>query len=231
MTMNRIAYLWLAAIVLAGMLISSSSAQNSGGQNASPQVSATPATNPPDPSLGSYARALRKDKKQQAAKHFDNDNLPRQDKLNVVGESDSAQSSAANTPDQQTSPANSKSTDKSAMPAVTPGETAEQRQQVFDQWKGRISSQQSEIDLLSRELDVTQREYKMRAAEFYSDAGERLRNQASWDKADADYKQEIADKQKALDEAKQKLGDMQEDARRAGVPSSARDSEQPEQQQ
>jgi hypothetical protein len=231
MTMNRIAYLWLAAVVLAGMLISSSSAQNSGGQNASPQVSTTPATNPPDPSLGNYARALKKDKKQQAAKHFDNDNLPREDKLSVVGSSDSADSSAANTPDQQTASADSKSTAKSGNPAVTPGETPEQRQQVYDLWKQKLSSQQSEIDLLSRELDVEQREYKMRAAEFYSDAGERLRNQAAWDKADADYKSEIADKQKVLDEAKQKLGDMQEDARRAGVPSSARDSEPPDQQQ
>ena len=42
---------------------------------------------------------------------------------------------------------------------------------------------------------------------------------ADWDKQDAQYKQQIADKQKALDDAKQKLDDMQEDARKAGVPS------------
>jgi hypothetical protein len=54
---------------------------------------------------------------------------------------------------------------------------------------------------------------------MYADAGNRLRNQLPWDKEDADYKQKIADKQKALEDAKQKLTDMQEEARKAGVPS------------
>lgn len=72
----------------------------------------------------------------------------------------------------------------------------------------------------SRELDVLQREYQLRAAAFYADAGNRLRNQAVWDQEDAKYKEQIADKQKELDTAKQKLDDMQEDARKAGMPSS-----------
>jgi len=46
-----------------------------------------------------------------------------------------------------------------------------------------------------------------------------MRNATQWDKEEADYKQKIADKQKALDDAKQKLEDMKEDARKAGVPS------------
>jgi LAS superfamily LD-carboxypeptidase LdcB len=55
---------------------------------------------------------------------------------------------------------------------------------------------------------------------MYADAGNRIRNSAQWDKQDADYKQKIADKQKAVDDAKQKLEEMQEEARKAGVPSS-----------
>jgi hypothetical protein len=58
---------------------------------------------------------------------------------------------------------------------------------------------------------------------MYGDAGNRLRNSADWDKQDAQYKQQIADKQKALDDAKQKQDEMQEDARKAGVPSSVRE--------
>jgi hypothetical protein len=54
---------------------------------------------------------------------------------------------------------------------------------------------------------------------MYADAGNRMRNEAQWDKQDADYKQKIADKQKAIEDAKQKLGDMQEEARKDGVPS------------
>jgi multidrug resistance efflux pump len=77
--------------------------------------------------------------------------------------------------------------------------------------------------MLSRELDVLQREYRLRAAAFYADAGNRLRNSGSWDKEDAQYKQQIDQKQKALDNAKQELDDMQEQARKSGVPSSARE--------
>jgi hypothetical protein len=58
---------------------------------------------------------------------------------------------------------------------------------------------------------------------MYGDVGSRLRNSAEWDKQDAQYKQQIADKQKALDEAKQKLEDLQEQARKAGAPSSVRE--------
>ena len=76
---------------------------------------------------------------------------------------------------------------------------------------------------MGRELDVLQREYKLRVADMYADAGNRLRNSADWDKQDAQYKQQLADKQQALDDAKQKLDDLQEEARKAGVPSSVRE--------
>jgi predicted nucleic acid-binding Zn-ribbon protein len=55
---------------------------------------------------------------------------------------------------------------------------------------------------------------------MYADVGNRLRNAAQWDKEETSYKQQIADKQKALDDAKQKLEDMKDEATKAGVPSS-----------
>jgi hypothetical protein len=58
---------------------------------------------------------------------------------------------------------------------------------------------------------------------MYADAGNRLRNSTDWDKQDAQYKQQIADKQKALDEANQKFEDVQEEARKAGAPASVRE--------
>jgi hypothetical protein len=182
--------------------------------------------------LGNYARELKKEKKQQAAKRFDNDNLPREDKLSVVGPAaESADSSGATPPEQQAASGDAKAAEanKPAMPTVTAGQSQEERQQVYDQWKGKLSAQQSEVDSLARELDLEQREYKLRAASFYGDAGERLRNETGWDKEDAEYKKKIADAQKALDDAKQKMGDMQEDARKAGVPASVREGEQPQQ--
>ena len=58
---------------------------------------------------------------------------------------------------------------------------------------------------------------------MYADVGNRLRNSVSWDKEDREYKQQIAEKEKAVADAKQKLDDMQESARKAGVPSAVRE--------
>jgi hypothetical protein len=232
--MKRIMYFSLAGIVLAGMSVSLLHAQNATGQtsnsqNANPQSTTVPQTvNSPEPSLGDYARAVKKDKKQTAAKQFDNDNLPREDKLSVVGPAaDDSGASPDNAAQEPAAAGDAKTAaNKSAMPSVTPGQTPEQRQQVYDEWKGKLSSQQSQVDELAKDLDLEQREYKLRAASFYGDAGERLRNEANWDKQDADYKKKIADDQQALDDAKQKMSDMQEDARKAGVPSSIREADQ-----
>jgi hypothetical protein len=161
-------------------------------------------------SLGDYAREVRKEKAKepQATKKYTNDNLPRNDVLSVVGNA-------------QEEPAQ-KAAGESAGNAGAKPASAEDRQKANDQWKKKISGQKDQISLMSRELDVLQREYRLRAAAFYADAGNRLRNAGAWDKEDAQYKKQIADKQKALDAAKQQLDDLQEQARKAGVPSSVR---------
>jgi hypothetical protein len=218
--MKRTLFALLVGIFMSGLMTCLSSAQNT---TAPPD----PSTSAPEPSLGSYARAVKKDKKPQiiAVKKFDNDNLPKDDKISVVG------NGATAAPDTSTalseSPAATSPADKMA---VQPGQSQEQRQVVYDQWQQKINTQQAQVDLLQRELDVDQKEYRLRAAAFYADAGDRLRNQGEWDKQDADYKQKIADKQKALDEAKQKVTDLQEEARKSGVPSSSREVAQPDQQ-
>jgi hypothetical protein len=187
-------------------------------------------------SLGAYARQVRKDPGTTAKpKVFDNDNLPREDKLSVVGTPSSGDNSA------DAKPAESDNTTATAAPAAGTEEkatgevkpptatvkTAEDdeaaKQAAWKQWGDKIAGQKDQIDLLTRELDVLQREYQIRAAAMYSDVGNRLRNSGDWDKQDADYKQKIADKQKALDDAKQKLEDIQEEARKAGTPSSIRE--------
>jgi hypothetical protein len=150
--------------------------------------------------------------------------MPVDDKLNVVGgagSSDSQAQSAANGGADAAS-SDKKSDDK--PPAIQPGQSQEDRQKTYDAWKDRLSDQKAKVDLLNRELDVEQREYQLRAAAMYADAGNRLRNSGNWDKEDADYKQKIAEKKKAADAAKQELDDMQENARKAGVPSSVRES-------
>jgi hypothetical protein len=205
--MKRIAYVRIAGVILAGMVASVANAQS---------------TTQEQP-LGDYARAVRKDKKPATTKQFDNDNLPADDKLSVVGNpgalaADGSQT-AANGADAGAS--DKKADDKS--PTVQPGESKEERQRTYDSWKDRLTAEKDKIDLLAREFDVEQREYQLRAAAMYADAGNRMRNSTAWDKEDADYKQKIELKKKALDDAKKELDDMQEDARKAGVPSSVRE--------
>ncbi len=211
--MKRIAYVWLAGIILAGMLVTLAGAQSQ--------------------SLGDYARAARKDKdkdkKQPVAKQFDNDNLPKTDKLSIVGNAlpqptEEAKESAPQEGDHAKAAAQTgkgAQTDKSAETA--PKDATAEREKTYKEWQQKIADQRKQIDLLSRELDVMQREYRLRAAAFYADAGNRLRNQADWDKEDAAYKQKIAEKQKAVDAAKQHLDDLQEQARKAGVPAAMRE--------
>jgi hypothetical protein len=228
--MKPVASLTLLAIFVAG-IVSFSRAQSTVTPNSTaPQNTVVPnTTSTSDQSLGDWARAQKKDKA-KTAKVFDNDNMPMQDQLNIVGreteQTVDAQSSSSG--DQQhnsvgpdgkpSATARPLSNDKPL--AITPGESAEDRQKVYDQWQNRITDEQQKIDLATRELDVLQREYKLREADFYADAGNRLRNQTDWDKKDADYKKELADKQQALNDAKDTMDNMQEDARKAGVPNS-----------
>jgi hypothetical protein len=199
--MKRIAYIGLGLTLLSALLISAAGAQ------AAPQ--------PIEPPLGDYARKVRKEPATKAKpKVFDNDNLPTDDKLSVVGQKQTADASAPGPTDNKDAAA--------AKPeaAVKPEDDQAKKQAAWKEWQSKLTAQKDSIDLAARELDVLQREYQLRAAAMYADAGNRIRNEAQWDKQDADYKQKIADKQKAVDDAKQKLSDMQEEARKAGVPSS-----------
>jgi len=178
------------------------------------------------PSLGDYARQVRKEPSAMSkAKVFDNDNLPREDKLSVVGKP--AEQTEATAPDQAASSntAGAPATSADGNAAKAAGDQSN-KDAANKQWTDKIAAQQSAIDLLTRELDVANKEYQLKAAAMYADAGNRLRNSADWDKQDAQYKQTIADKQKALDDAKQKLDDLQEEARKAGVPTSVREQAQ-----
>ena len=161
-------------------------------------------------SLGDYARKVRKEPGDAKAKPkvFDNDNLPTNDKLSIVGPAPAANATQK--------PADGK--DAAAKPAASADEEQAKKQAAWKAWQDKLSAQKDSIDLASRELDVLQREYQLRAAAMYADVGNRMRNATQWDKEEADYKQKTADKQKAVEDAKQKLEDMKEEARKAGVP-------------
>lgn len=234
--MKRITQVGLGLVLSCGLLGLPAAAQNQTPQNQAPPDSQAGS------SLGDYARQVRKDNGQTKAKAkvFDNDNLPKEDKLSVVGAPVAAPTDTA----AEAKPAETSTEAKAAEPGATAPAAADsktanppaqsqtpksseqeaaERQAAWKQWQQKLADQKSQIDLLQREFDVLQREYQIRAAAFYADAGNRMRNSTSWDKQDAEYKQQIADKQKAVDDAKQKLDDMEEEARKAGVPASMRE--------
>lgn len=190
----------------------------------------------PTSSLGDYARQVRKTSSPNAKpKVFDNDNLPQNDKLSVVGKAPAAgeQPSEAKKEESTTSQNSDNKPGAEAKPGTTekpaaadaanPANEQAAKEAAWKHWSEQIAQQKDQIDLMNRELDVLQREYQIRAAAMYADVGNRLRNSTDWDKQDAQYKQQIADKQKAVEDAKQKLDDLQEEARKAGVPSSVRE--------
>jgi len=204
--MKRITYFALAGATLAACWATLAGAQSQPTQSQS---------------LGDYARTVRKDKsKVTQAKQYDNDNLPTTDKLSVVGSSGPDTTDNSGTSSGSAMQAGAGAGSKADQPS---SQSAADRQKSYDDWSKKIADQKDKLDLATRELDVVQREYKPRAAAFYADAGNRLRNQAGWDKDDAQYKQQIADKQKAVDDAKKQMEDLQEQARKAGVPSSKRE--------
>ena len=166
-------------------------------------------------SVAEAARSARKGKAQPSATthHYDNDNLPVNDKLSVVGPAPATSANGAS----QTGDGSTQAQAAPLTPPVDPKTAAADRQKAADDWKDKLEAQKSKIESLNHELDLTQREYRLRAVAMYSDAGNRLRNSANWDNEDADFKKQIEEKQKAVDAARQDLESMQEQARKAGI--------------
>jgi len=215
--MKRAFYSWLAVIVITVAVSSIAGAQ---AQSASP-------------SLGDYARAVKKTQspeKTPAKVVYDNDNLPTSSSLSVVGQesntdADKDSKSQAKDGDKdatgKTADGKSGAEKKSDKDAeMKPGQSAEEREKALAAVKTKLDDQKKQIDLLARELDVLKREHDIKQTEFYADTARRVQNPNGFVAEDAKYKTQIADKQKALDAAKQKLADMQEDARKSGAPNS-----------
>jgi len=151
-------------------------------------------------SLGDYARAIRKNKADTSStrRHYDNDNLPTNDALSVVGPAPEGDAKAG-----QKSAAVDAST-------AAPAEAA--RQKTAKEWNEKIAKQKEKIDSLNHELDLEQRELRLRMAAVYSDS-----STSALAIHEAQFRSEMDAKQKALDAARQQLDEIQEQARKAGV--------------
>src|SRR5208283_1043042 len=95
-------------------------------------------------SLGDYARAVRKNKAETSSTthHYDNDNLPTNETLSVVGPPPGADANAGQ---------------KAAAVDSSAAATTE-RQKTADEWNDKIANQKAKIDSLNHEIDLDQRE-------------------------------------------------------------------------
>lgn len=192
-----------------------------------------------NPSLGDYARSVRQNKPQATkapAKVYDNDTIPSATTISVVGAAPQTVADASKNDKDTTQPdakaadakssdqpdvkvADTKSTDKSATDSKTvdkaadkktaevkPGQSLEERQKAFDAWKTKIADQKKKIDQLTHDLNDYQHNSTLAQVSVWPETQK--------------YGQGLAEKQKALDQAKTELSDLQEQARKAGVPAS-----------
>ena len=171
-------------------------------------------------SLADVAKQTRaKQKANPNAKVIDNDVLP------------STMDTSSETPAASTSPASTLTAAKkdetgNSQPAAKELSKAESEKAAGDQedqknidlWKKQINDEKREISQLERELNVAQREAGLHAAVYYADAGTMLRDSAKFAEDNRKLQAEIDTKTQALAAAKQKLADLQEEARKAGVP-------------
>lgn len=154
-------------------------------------------------SLGEIARKYRAQKKPTPTIRLDDDNMPRT--LNANPDED------VKKPD---------SSDKTASDEQEKKDSSEKAKETDDRLAAQIKDQKDEISRLQRELDVSEREQRLRAAAYYGDAGTQLRDQGKFAEDSRKQQEEIDSKKQALTAAQQKLDDMQEQARKAGIHSS-----------
>jgi len=108
--------------------------------------------------------------------------------------------------------------------AIQPGASPEDRQKTYDAWKDRVLRRKRKWDLAARELERAQREYNCGRRDVCR-CRQPLRSAGPGIKKTLDYKKKIEEKKKAADDAKEQLENMQEDARKAGVPTSVREEQ------
>ena len=176
---------------------------------------------------GESSGSLGKDKlrvSKEAPKAYDNDNLPSAaDTVSVVGTSakeiskdsnslgsNEVQSTAIRGSDPDSSPNRPNNTSGEIKPGQSPGE----REQAYAEWSKRIRTERKNVNQLAWELDDLKHNPPASVAIFHLWPDDQL------------YLQSITEKQNALDGARTALSRLEDEARKAGVPSSFIDDDE-----
>ncbi len=158
-------------------------------------------------SLGDVARKQKQEKRPAAKRVYTNDDIP------SVRQAEAAPVTPA-APSEAVQGAEGKPADKAAAPDQ---DKQKDKDKAAKEYATKAGDLKKEISQLQREIDVLQRENKLRVATYYADAGNSLRDPKLWAEQQRQAQADIDSKQKALADAKQKLTDLQEQARRAGI--------------
>ena len=180
-------------------------------------------------SLADQAKAARQQPKKSATKVYTEDDLPSVPASRMAEESHAAEATAANAEAAKEAPATdaaAASGDAVASDATKEDDAAAKEQATKDkeaaeadakEWKSKVDDQQQQISSLEKEVDLMQRENKLRQASYYGDAGNQLRDQKKWADEQRQYQTDLEAKQKAIADAKEKLDDTREQARKSGI--------------
>ena len=187
----------------------------------------------------SLADAARLHKQQQAgkpttAKVFTNDDLPTTETINTVGPKATeepvlhmATDGGREIPVESSPvPANAgaaSSAAKDDAAKAKPADESKDRQKTWEDWRSKIQKQAAMVEQLEKDNEEIERQFKLTTGNYYNSAQQRIYDGAAMQKEDASYREQMEQKKKAIEEAKQKVDDLQEEARRAGVPSGYRE--------
>jgi hypothetical protein len=154
-------------------------------------------------SLGELARQQRQLKRPSSAKVITNDDIA----MTAAPAPDAPAPATA-------AEAKGDKPDKGGAAAVP---SADDKAKLAASLKAKADEQKKNIAQLQRELNVAEREYRVKVAVYYADVGNNLRDSKKWAEEDRKQRAELDDKKKQIDAAKQKLDEIQEQARTAGV--------------
>ena len=163
-----------------------------------------------DPSLGDLARHQRQHKTKPAARVYTNDDLGRGPGLATASTADQAAANEAEKKDADIAAADSQDGEQSSR-----GEKA--GKSPAEAFKKRVEQQRKTVAALEHEVELIQREMNLDTAIYYSDAGNRLRDDKAWTEKRIKAQDDLDKKKTELAAAKQKLDDVIEEARKAGV--------------
>jgi hypothetical protein len=165
-------------------------------------------------SLADAAREARKNKRTSSPSKgvYTNESLS-------PGTSSASTTAGASTTTTEAEPSSEKKASSSENAKSGEGDAAseDEKKKATDELRTKLAEAQKELTQVQRELDLMQRENRMRTAQFYADAGARLRDEKKYADEDRQNQASLAAKQKAVADAQKIVNDLQEQMRRLGV--------------